>query len=169
MNEIIGQILGIIATAITVISYQANNKGKLIMIQSAATLSTCLGYLFLGAWSGFALNIVCLVRNGFFYFLKKGTPLYRALSVLLAAMMVGVGMLSWQGPISLLIIVALVINTLFMAFGSAQALRYSVCLTSSMILLYNIFVFTVGGIMNEGLAIVSSVIGILRFRRGKSA
>jgi hypothetical protein len=164
MNEIIGQILGIIATAITVISYQANNKGKLIMIQSAATLSTCLGYLFLGAWSGFALNIVCLVRNGFFYFLKKGTPLYRALSVVLVAMMVGVGMLSWQGPISLLIIVALMINTVFLSFGKPQLLRYSVLFTCSMILAYNIVIFSIGGIMNEGLAIVSSAIGIVRFR-----
>jgi hypothetical protein len=164
MNEIIGQILGIIATAITVISYQANNKGKLIIIQSAATLSTCLGYLFLGAWSGFALNIVCLVRNGFFFFLKKGTPLYRATSVLLAAMMVGVGMLSWQGPISLLIIVALMINTVFLSFGKPQLLRYSVLFTCSMILAYNIVIFSIGGIMNEGLAIVSSAVGIVRFR-----
>ena len=71
MNEIIGQILGIVATIITVVSYQMNNKRVLLAVQSAATLSTCLGYLFLGAMSGFALNIVCLVRNGVFFFLNK--------------------------------------------------------------------------------------------------
>jgi hypothetical protein len=169
MNEIIGQILGIVATIITVVSYQMNNKRVLLAVQSAATLSTCLGYLFLGAMSGFALNIVCLVRNGVFFFLNKNQKgiLYRIFALLLAAAMVVLGALSWQSPVSLLIIVALVINTLFMAFGSAQALRYSVCLTSSMILLYNIFVFTVGGIMNEALAIISSVVGILRYRKEK--
>ena len=167
MNEIIGQSLGILATALTVLSYQANEKGRLLLVQSAATLATCLGYLFLGAYAGFALNIVCLVRNACFYFLKRESRVYRVAAVLLAVAMVLVGMLSWQGPISLLIIVALAINTIFMAFGSPQTLRYSVCLTSSMILLYNIFVFTVGGILNEALAIVSSVVGIIRYRKGK--
>ena len=166
MYEIIGQILGLVATALTALSYQANEKGRLLIIQSAATLSTCLGYFFLGAWSGFALNIVCLVRNASFYFLKRESRIYKVAAMLLAVAMVAVGIVSWQGPISLLVIVALALNTLFMAFGSPQTLRYSVCLTSWMILLYNIFVFTVGGILNEALAIVSSAVGILRYRRG---
>lgn len=171
MNQIIGQILGLIATVITVVSYQANDKKKLLIIQSVATLSTCLGYLFLAAWSGFALNIVCLVRNGVFFFLnknQKGT-VYRAVAILLAVCMVALGALSWQGWVSLLIIVALVLNTLFMAFGTPQNLRQSVCFTSALVLAYNIFVFSIGGILNEGLAIVSSFIGILRFRRVRAA
>ena len=168
MNDIIGQILGIVATVITGISYQTNDKKRLLIIQSAATLSTCLGYLFIGAWSGFALNIVCLVRNGVFFFLKKESPLYRGAAVALAVLMVAVGLLSWQGWISVLIIVALALNTLFMAFGTPQTLRYSVLFTSSLVLAYNICVFTIGGILNEGLSIVSSFIGILRYRQRAS-
>jgi hypothetical protein len=34
-----------------------------------------------------------------------------------------------------------------------------------MILAYNCFVFSIGGIANEGLAIISSIIGIIRFRK----
>ena len=169
MNEPIGQILGLVATALTVASYQANHKRKLLVIQSAATLATCLGYLFLGAWSGFALNIVCLVRNATFFFLRKEKPFYRVAAVLLAVLMVAVGALSWQGWISLLIMVALALNTLFMAFGTPQALRYSVLFTSTLVLIYNVFVFTVGGIMNEGLAIISSAVGILRYRKSKES
>lgn len=168
MNEPIGQILGLLATAITVASYQANEKKKLLIIQSAATLATCLGYLFIGAGAGFALNIVCLVRNGAFYFIKKESKLYRAAAILLSVLMVGVGLLSWEGPISLLIIVALALNTLFMAFGTPQILRYSVLFTSSLLLIYNVYVFTVGGILNEGLSIVSSLIGIFRFAKRSS-
>lgn len=169
MNEIIGQALGIVATVITVISYQVNRKRALLAVQSAATLSTCLGYLFLGAISGFALNIVCLVRNGVFFALNRNQKgiLYRVFALLLSAAMVVLGVLSWQGPVSLLIIVALMLNTLFMAFGTPQVLRKSVCFTSALVLLYNVFVFSIGGIMNEGLAIASSVVGILRYRKEK--
>ena len=72
-------------------------------------------------------------------------------------------MVSWQGPISLLVIIALAINTIVMSLGKPQRLRESVLLTSSMVLVYNIFVFSLGGIVNESVAIVSSVIGIVRF------
>jgi hypothetical protein len=38
-----------------------------------------------------------------------------------------------------------------------------------MVLIYNIFVFSIGGITNEAVAIVSSIVGIIRFRKSKKA
>ena len=167
--EILGQIIGILATVITALSYQMNTKKSLLLTQSLATALTCISYLFLGASAGFALNIVCLVRNGCFYYLKEGqTPIYISTAVLAAAMVV-LGVFSWQGPISLLMIIALAVNTVFLSLGKPQILRYSILLTSSMILIYNIYVFTIGGMLNESIAIGSSLIGILRFRKGKEA
>ena len=166
---IIGQVLGIAATIITGISYQMNSKRSLLLVQTIATLCTCLAYLFLGAASGFALNIVCIVRNVVFYFQKntgKG-PLLTA--SLLALCMVVIGAFSWQGPVSLLIIVALAANTVFLSFGNPQLLRKSILGTSTMVLLYNVFVFSLGGIANEALAIISSIVGIIRFRKEKTA
>ena len=163
-QEIIGQIIGIIATIITVCSYQVNTKRLLLITQTSATLCICISYLFLGASSGFALNIVCIVRNLLFYVLKSGSRENLICACLLAVSMAVTGAFSWQGPISLLIIVALMINTVFLSFGKPQLLRYSVLFTCSMILAYNIVIFSIGGIMNEGLAIVSSAVGIVRFR-----
>ena len=82
-----------------------------------------------------------------------------------AVCMVALGALSWQGWVSLLIIVALALNTLFMAFGTPQVLRCSVLFTSTLVLLYNVFVFSIGGMLNEGLAIVSSAVGVIRYRK----
>lgn len=167
--EILGQIIGILATLITALSYQMNTKKSLLLTQSLATACTCISYLFLGASSGFALNIVCLVRNGCFYYLKEGkTPIYISTAILATAMVV-LGALSWQGPISLLMIIALAVNTVFLSLGKPQILRYSILLTSSMILIYNIYVFTIGGMLNESIAIFSSLIGIIRFRRGRES
>ena len=165
MQQLIGQALGILATVITVISYQMNTKRSLLLIQTAATACTCLAYLFLGAASGFTLNIVCILRNIVFYFQKDTGKVHTISALVLAAVMVAVGALSWQGPISLLIILALAANTIFMSFGKPQLLRQSVLGTSSMILLYNIFVFSIGGIANECLSIISSAVGIVRFRK----
>lgn len=165
LPEILGQTLGIIATLITALSYQANAKKKLLFIQSVATLCTCISYLLLGATSGFALNIGCLIRNVCFYFQKEGkTPIYISTSIFVVMMGI-LGAMSWQGPISLLIIVALAANTFFLSMGKPQMLRYSILVTSLMVLIYNIYVLTIGGILNESIAILSAFIGIIRFRK----
>jgi hypothetical protein len=166
-DMIIGQILGIIATIITFLSYQMNTKKSLLAVQTCATACTCLAYLFLGAASGFALNIVCITRNVVFYFTKKGTRLNYIATACLTLAMIILGAISWQGYVSLLIIVALALNTVFMSVGDPQLLRKSVVFTSSLILIYNCFVFSLGGIANEGVSIVSSIIGIIRFYKGK--
>ena len=167
MNQIIGQSLGIIATIITFISYQVNTKSKLLIIQTTATLCTCLSFLFLGASTGFALNIVCIVRNVAFYFQKDKSVVHTVTAIALSVAMIVLGIFSWQGPVSLLIMIALAANTLFMATGNPQLLRKSVIVTCSMILVYNAIVFSIGGMANEGISIVSSIIGIVRFRKEK--
>jgi hypothetical protein len=164
-----GQILGVLATVITGISYQMNTKHSLLLVQTAATACTCLAYLFLGAASGFALNVVCIIRNVVFYFQKNSGKGHVAPAIALATVMVVLGALSWQGAVSLLIIVALAANTIFLSFGDPQLLRKSILGTSSLVLIYNIFVFSLGGIANEALAILSSVVGIIRYRKEKSA
>ena len=166
-QQIIGQVLGILATIVTVISYQMNTKKSLLLVQTAATTCTCLAYLFLGAASGFALNVVCIIRNVVFYFQKDTGRTHRISAALLALAMVVLGLLSWQGPVSLLIIAALAANTIFLSFGNPQLLRKSILGTSTLVLLYNIFVFSLGGIANESLSIFSSAVGIARFRREK--
>ena len=163
--ELSGQIIGIIAMIITALSYQANTKSRLLLIQSVATACTAVSYLLLGAASGFALNIACLVRNGLFYFQKEGERPILLSTALISALMIALGILSWQGMISLFIIIALVLNTVFLSLGKPQLLRYSILLTSTMVLIYNVEVFSIGGILNESIAILSSLIGIVRFHK----
>ena len=165
---IIGQILGIVATLLTILSYQMNSKRSLLLVQSVATMCTCLGYLCLGATSGFILNILCLIRNVCFYFQKERTRGSYISAGLFATAICILGALSWQGPISFFIIIALAVNTVYMSLGDPQLLRKSILVTSPMVIVYNVVVFTIGGILNEALAIISSVVGILRFYRNKN-
>jgi len=162
-----GQILGWLAALLTFISYQCKEHKKLIFIQTASTLSICLSYLFLGARSGMFLNIICITRNLIIY--KKDIKIfsYRIWAYILAFIMAIVGILSWQGPMSLLIIVALFANTLFLYFPNVQNLRKSVVVTSLLIMIYDICYSVWGGALNELIAISSSLIGIYRYRKNK--
>ena len=166
-NFIFGQIFGVLATCLTILSYQVNTKNRLLIIQSIATLCTAISYLFLGALSGLVMNIVCIARNVVFYFQKEDRKQALISGYAFALAMVICGAFSWQGWPSLLIISALAANTVFLSFGKPQLLRKSILLTSSLVLVYNLLVFSVGGIANEVMAIASSIVGILRFHKAE--
>ncbi len=160
-----GQIMGWIAALMTFISYQCKEHKKLIVVQTLSSLSICVSYLLLNAWSGMLLNIICILRNFIIY--RKDIKIFSysfwpyALAVLMGIM----GILSWQGAMSLLIIIALAVNTLFLYFPDIQNLRKSILVTSTMVLIYNVYYTVWGGVINELIAISSSVIGIYRYRK----
>ena len=45
--------------------------------------------------------------------------------------------------------------------GKPQILRYSLLVTCVMVLIYNVNVFTIGGILNEIVSFVSAAVGII--------
>ncbi len=165
VNEIIGQVLGYVAAALFAISYQIKKNTPLIIIQTVGTVTFCLSYLFLGRMDGFAINTVCVVRNLSFCVLRPRTRLSYTVTALLMVAMTVVGVFTWDGPLSLLISLPLIINTFFLSLGIPQVLRKSVVFTSTGLLFYNIFVGSPGGIISEGISITSSIVGIIRYRK----
>ena len=159
----IGQALGFLAVVLTFVSYQAKTPKKLLIVQTASTVSTMFSYLLIGAPAGMVLNAVCVVRNFIYYFREKKIFSYRFWPYLLAAVIGALGALSWEGPATLLLIFALMNNTIVLSFGNNRLLRWSILVTCSLIILYNIFVASYGGILNESVAIVSSVIALIRY------
>ena len=164
---IAGQIMGWVAALITFLSYQCKEHKKLLVVQTLSTLSICISYLLLGAWSGMLLNVVCIIRNFIIYRKDLKIFSYGFWPYVLAALMGVMGALSWQGPMSLLVIVALAANTLFLYFPNVQNLRKSIVITSTMVLIYNAYFSVWGGVFNEAIAISSSIIGIYRYRNAK--
>ncbi len=167
MIQIIGQIFGWLAALLAFLSYQCKEHKKLVWMQVFASLSICISYMLLGAWSGMLLNVICFLRN--FIIIRRNTKLfsYSFWPYLITGVMGVVGALSWQGPMSLLVICALMVNNLYMFRSNAQSLRKSILVTSTMIAVYNVYYTVWGGVANELIAIVSSIIGIYRYRKTK--
>ena len=165
INEIIGQAISIVCVILFALSYQVKEQKHIIIIQTFGTLGWCLAYYFIGATSGFAVNIVTIVRNISMLFIKPRTRLsYISTSILVVAMGVAAA-LAWEGPRTIIIVVSLIANTIFFSFGDPQLLRKSVIATSSGFLVYNIISMLSGGIISESMSIISSIIGIIRYRK----
>lgn len=162
MVLIVGQLFGLVAVAFAVCSYQMNTNKKILMVQMCSCIFFCIHYWMLGAWSGLMLNAVAVLRNVVYYHRDKKQFAGNFFPILFAAVMALLGVLTWQGWYSLFITVGLTINTVCMSFTDPQNIRKSILVTSPLVLIYNIFVLSIGGSINETLAIVSSVIGIAR-------
>ncbi len=165
MTEIVGQIFGWLAALFTIVSYQCKAQKQLLVMQIASTVSLCISYLLLGAYSGLMLNLTALVRNYVYLSREKKVFSWKGWPIVLAGAMAVAGAASWQGPVSLIIIVALVINTLFLASDNVQNLRKSLLLTSTMVLIYNACLGVWGGVFNELFAFSSATVGLLRFKK----
>lgn len=164
-TELWGQILGIAATLVITSAYQANTKKGMLMIQTPGVVVLCVSYLLLGAMSGFALNIACVIRNVCCIFIKEKTKAYYIMTGALMCILGALGFLSWEGYLSLLLILPLIANTFFVALGIPQILRYSLVVTSTMCLIYNIVIPipSIGGILLESITVASAIVGIIRF------
>lgn len=162
---IVGNVFSTIALILTFVSYQMKTPKSLLLLQTIATASTCVSFFFLDAYTGMLLNVVCVIRNLVYYYKEKKFFSFFLWPYILAAIMGGLGAMSWDGPHCLLIILALAINTVFLSFNNNQVLRWSILLTSTLILIYDLIVHNYGGAGNEIVAIVSSIIGIFRFSK----
>ena len=106
--EIVGHILGAVAIGLFFLSYQIFDKKKLLVVQTLATAMLCLQYIFIGAYSGFGLNIVCIIRNALYYRRDRKDISGIGLPIMLALAMAIVSLFSWDGYHSLLIIAGLI-------------------------------------------------------------
>ena len=167
--EIIGHILGFISVALFFYSYQVSQKTKLVVIQTVATALGCIQYLFIGAYSGFALNIVCIIRNFVFYFRDKKQSKEWISPVILALGIAVASFFSWEGMHSLLITAGLAFNTVCMGMCNQKTFRKTILISSTCILIYNIFAHSYSGLLSESISLISAMIGIYRYRSSKEA
>jgi len=140
------------------------SAGDLILMQNE---TSCVAYAMLGGTTALWLNLVGIMRNILYCFHRKNKILYTSLPILLALIMTVMSVFLWEGYHSLFFVVGLALNTLAMGYFNPQNLRKSLLLTSSLILIYNLFIPSIGGTINEIVAISSAVIGLIRYRKQK--
>ena len=165
---LIAQAIGFVAVILSFMTYQMkSNRGVMIMLSLATTLF-CIHYSILGATTGLLLNAFSIIRNICYCFKTNKILSSKATPVILAAIMAFLSVFTWEGYHSAFFVVGITLNTLAMGYFTPQGLRKSILLTSSLIFIYNVLIPgspSYGGMLNESVAIISSVIGIIRYRK----
>lgn len=161
-----GQGLGIIAIILGVISYQVKTQNKLLFLQTITAFVFIVHYFMIDAISGMALNIVGLSKNAFYWYKSDKGGAGRVMPIIFASVTFFLGIFTaiqtktWY---SVFLIIGLTVHVLCFAIPDAQKVRKSILFTSPMVLIYNIFAFSIPGMVYESMATVSAAIGILRY------
>ena len=158
------QALGFIALALQVLSMQAKSYKTMICMTVTSECLFGLQLVFLGAFTGAATNLMAGVTNTIYYFCNT-----TVLQFCFSCLFIAVGILTWAGPISLLVIMAKVISTVAHGINRPKFIRVSRLISMPMWVIYDGLAGSIGGVINDLLVIVSSVVGLIRYDRKKVA
>ena len=161
---LIGQIVGIVAIIFGFVSYQVKTKRMLLFMQGVVAFLFCTHYALLGAYTGLSMNVVALIRNIVYNKVNQGSRAGRLMPIIFIVILCGISIITWEAWYSLFAICGIVVNTYCMSFKNPQNVRKSIFISSPLVLCYNVFSWSVGGIIYEMVAIASSLIGFLRNR-----
>ena len=137
--EPIAQIIGFIAFALGVTAFLQKDDKKLRLIMMAQALTLCVHFILLGRHTGAASVFVTGVRNGVsvFGWAQKIAPVF-FVAVLFF------GWLTYDSPVDIFPILAGVIGTTAFFYLSGIRMRLTLVLSSSMWLIHNIIVGSIG-------------------------
>lgn len=163
----VGQALGFVAVALGVLSYQMKTQKRLLWLKLGNSIVNVLHYLFIGAISGMALNLVGPLK--YLFYLKRNEKGGRGklVPILFTLLTAVVGIISWREWYSVFVFSGMVIHAFCMSFSDPQKVRISLLITSPLVIVYNVFVLSISGVVYESVAIASAVIGIIRYRKDR--
>ena len=162
-SDILIQAIGLVSSVIFIFSYQIRSPKKLILAQLAASLIVAVHYGLLNQWTGCALNLVSALRAAVCSSDRPWTRSRWTLAGLLAVS-VGAGLLSWQGPISLLPIAGMISGAISIFSRDARIIRVvQMSFTSPVWLIYNIVAGSIPGTITDSFNIVSVIVSLVRF------
>jgi len=166
MFFILSQILGVVALLTAIISVQLKEKTKLLFLQIIENTAKILALAFVGGISGAYSETVGLLRKIWFFHTSKNHKLNKLWSLIFFSLLaVLVGVLVWEGPITLLPVIAVILGTFGLWQENIFVLRYIAIIASILYAIYAIIVGAYTNAISEMFMIVSIIISLIRFKR----
>ncbi len=169
MYQIIAQGFGIAASLLIIFSFQMKDNRRLFVCHGLGGLLFAVNFFMLGAYTGAILNILSFLRGTCLYFGGKWCKQWSC--ILFCVLFVTVGVFTcatsehiYDSILSALIAVAMIAVTIAMWARNGKNIRLANFFVSSPTwLAYNIYHFSIGGIITEVFSIISVMISFIRF------
>ena len=158
-------LFGIGGILANIMIFQQKDRKHLLTVKLLADVSWTAHYALLSAWSGAAVCGIGIVRESIFLNRPRkwaNSPLWLILFFLCSLVSV---VLTWKSPFSILPAFASMLSILSFWIGNPKLTRWLQIPISLSFLAYNVTVFSVTGIINELLTMISIAIAFWRLSK----
>ena len=162
---IISQILTLILYSFLGISYLQKNRNKVLILNIIVDILHIVAMCLLKGYSGAAMGLVSLYRDIFLLiYSRKKNSKNRDIFILITSVILIIifSFVTYNGIFSMLSIVATLITTFAIWQKNVKYYKFFGIISSLLWILYNVFVFSVVGIVLESIIFIFSTIGYIK-------
>lgn len=173
MIEYVAQAFGICGMFMNVLSFQRKEQRQIIFMQLIGSAFFAVNYFLISAFAGALLNVIGMIRATAYWQRERfraekihwvfGLGITYVAVYILSFTVFGTERSTQNFIVELLPVIGMMITTVSFYLGRARAVRMLGIINSPLWLTYNIVNFSIGGIITESIALVSIIIGIIRY------
>ncbi len=167
MIKIVAEIIGIIGIICSILSFQCEQRKKVMLFQVMASLMFTTQLFLVGAFTGACLDLINFARSLFFSIDKKWAKSKWWLAAFML-ILIGAGIATWKDAYSILPIIGSLLSTVALWMKTSKNIRLISLFSGPCWLIYNIVNGAYSAAINELIAMTSIVIGMLRYDVKKS-
>lgn len=164
---VVSQVITIIYFAILSLSYLLKDRNKILMANLAAHIGQTTAMAMLNGYTGAAMSVIMVLRDVTLLIQEnkkaKGKEINKNLDLIILIvtimLMILLTIFTYNGPLSLLSVAATLITTFALWQRNVKTYKILGIVAGILWLAYNIFLFSIMGIILELILIICSIIG----------
>ncbi len=160
---IFAQSLGVIALTIAILSFQQNSQKRIVTMQMISSVFFCVHFCLLGAVLGGILNGIGIFRAAVFRNRDKAWASSMVWFYLFCGLFILAGIYFWDGPISLLPMVAMLLTTIAFWIKNPRTVRLVSAPSSPFWFIYNLVFHSYPGMLTEAFVFTSICVAFMRY------
>lgn len=167
---IISQVITILYFAVLSLSYLLKDRNKILIANFAAHIGQTVAMAMLNGYTGAAMSLIMILRDLTLIIQEakksKGKDINKKIDILILIitilLIVVLTIFTYNGPLSLLSVVATLITTFALWQKDVKAYKLLGIIASILWLAYNIFIISIMGIILESILLICSIIGYFK-------
>ena len=165
MQDLMIQGIGFVGVLLFILSYQIKSNKALYIFQALGSAMFCFQFMLLGQLSGSFGLMMVIIRNALLARYQAWAWVrWKGWIAVFSCLCTANLIFTWNGPLSLLPFLAILVSTILYWTDNAQKIRLAnlVC-ASTCWLLYDLLIGSWGGVLNELITLGSIVLSIYRY------
>jgi len=161
LAQLLGQLAGLVALAFCIAGFANRNDDRLMVLLISANVAFALMFAFFESWTAAALTVLVILRIAL---ARRYQRNWKIMAGILAVNLL-VAWVTWKTTTDVFPLTAAILGTIGMFMLRGIPLRIMLGLAALAWMLNNIVIGSVGGVLAEGMVLVTNIITIARLHR----